>query len=721
MKSLLLRKRTDGSVRKTCSLTTFVGSTFLGVVLSLLPLGASPTARAQSPLPDGPAIKIDATEVRPGGGTFRTSNDRAIGLPNHPPLHTIPPLPIPDGSDAPEFRDDEGPGDGITYDPRTGRTTLTPGGARRLDVPAARGGGYNGADGARDTELDAPGGRMNGSMTEISNTADAPWRMNVKLVMRFEDAFGNDQYFVCSGTMRDAETVLTAGHCVYNRSSNLGWAKEIWVYPGWDGMGDIIPANDSANPYGLGHGTLFHSWTSWTQNGDYNYDVGAIEITRAVGMMTGWFGWSYGGSCSFHTGATYNNASYPAENCDGTLHNGRAMYYWFGNFDSCYSTNQLQLDTSPGCLTAIWGGMSGSGAYYIENDNRFVHAITSTSNRSTVARYARQWESWVNYTNDTVIPQARGASFDLQALDTNCPVTSVVAGSTISGLDHLATNPTNGSSNKTFQFNVYLSSNDNISSSDTLLSTQSYSRNFGAMSSVRINMADVTIPSDTPAGTYYLGVEYNSTTDGNSSNNDTDTWDAVMIEVTSDDCAARTLQSLPGELLKEIDALTEGLGALALMRSYRDEIMKQSPVGTQYVDLYYVHTGEISQLLLSDRELAYASAALMTRLTPKFEAILSGQPASLSDSDNALIEALINRVASQASPELNEALERFRADLAAGKLDNLLGPAEGYRAVTPAISMLPRGSRMSVLLGEVGGVAIVGGLGLVWIFRRRRF
>ena len=239
------------------------------------------------------------------------------------------------------------------------------------------------------------------------------------------------------------------------------------------------------------------------------------------------------------------------------------------------------------------------------------------------------------------------------------------------------------------------------------------------MSSVRINMADVTIPPDTPEGTYYLGVEYSSSTDGNSGNNDTDTWDAVVIEVLDDGCSARTLQRLPGELLKEIDALADGLGALSLLRTYRDDVMKNSDFGSKYVEMYYAHTGEISGMLLNDQEFAHASADLLTRLAPKFEAILQGHSASLSDSEQAEIESLLNRVASQASPELKTALKVVRADLSSGRLNSLFGPTDGQPSVASSIDS-PRRHRMSVLLGEVGGVALVAGIGLAWLFRRRR-
>ncbi|MGH9162452.1 MAG: hypothetical protein ACRD2X_21000, partial [Vicinamibacteraceae bacterium] len=332
--------------------------------------------------PGGPAPIVDATELEPEteASVFRASPDAAAPVPNHPPIDQIPPMPMatPEADEA-RTASSAGPGGGVLYSPWTRREYRWPATLPALTGATAHGGGYAGADGGAGTWPAGMSADM--SLISASTRANAPWRRNVKLVMRF-----GSSYFVCSGTMRDSETVLTAGHCVFDHDHGFGWADEIWVYPGWDGNGALTPSPPTrSNPYGWARGTHFGSWTGWTQNADWNYDVGLVNITRAVGMLTGWFGWSYGGSCSYRTSQTINNASYPAESCGQPgLHNGRGMYYFSGNFDSCPSSNRLQLDTTGGCFNAVWGGMSGSGAYIISNGSRFVHAIKSTSNRFDV-------------------------------------------------------------------------------------------------------------------------------------------------------------------------------------------------------------------------------------------------------------------------------------------------------------------------------------------------
>jgi hypothetical protein len=483
-------------------------------------------------VPHGEVSSVDAVEVELVGPVFREADDGPPLRPNHPPIDQIPPMPMPE--DTGDVPTSIGPGAGIYRDAVTGEMIVFPADEAPVSGGFGQGGGYTGADGGEGLE-EVP--MTFYDMYQITNTGDFPWRMNCKLVMRFVDLGGNNRWFVCSGTMRDAETVLTAGHCVYAREATgpdiFDWAEEIWVYPGYNGEDWGVPPPWSVGEYGWGHGTYFGSWTGWTVGGDLNYDVGLIGVTRAVGMLTGWFGWAYGGSCDWHLSTTYNNASYPAESCGiPGLHNGLDMYYWYGHFDSCPSWNRLQVNTTGGCYNAGWGGMSGSGAYFIDGDNRYVHGMASTSDRATITRYSRQWEDWVIWSNDTFIPDVRGSAFDLQALDVNAQPATIKQGESTTLLNHLATNPTNGGADDTWTFRVYLSTNDNISTADTLLSTQGYSWNFGAMSSVRVNMVMVTIPFNTPPGDYWVGLVYDSATDYNSTNNETDGWDAVLIQVT---------------------------------------------------------------------------------------------------------------------------------------------------------------------------------------------
>ncbi len=495
-------------------------------------------------VPPGPAPMVQAIEDKsapPPAPQENTEQEDAKG-PEHPPFDLIPPIPMPD---IQEGGTATGPQAVVAHDPQTGETYVVPFTESASGIPSVTQ-GYGGADGG--------GGfpelmEAFSDMTVVSDVTIHPWRMNCKLVMRFVGQDSQVYFFAGSGSMIDAETVLTAGHCVYSRAPNgipiWDWATDIWVYPGWDGVGGSFnPPPSTIRYFGYGHCTTggLLSTTAWVDDGSFDGDLGVLRVTRAVGGLTGWYGTYANDSetCATTTGRLYYNASWPGENCGGGLHTGTNLYFWFGYFDSCPG-QQLQIDTTGGCYNAGWGGMSGSGAYYLSEGTRYVHAISSNSNRTTIAKYCKMWQGWVDYLNNSFIPTSRGTVFDLQALDCNAEPATITSGGQTTLLNHLAYNPTNNNPpSANYTFRVYLSSNDAITSSDTLLSTQSYSWDFGAMSSVRVNMGMVTIPANTPSGNYWLGVIYDAATDGNASNNATSGWDAAPITVACPSQAAPT-------------------------------------------------------------------------------------------------------------------------------------------------------------------------------------
>ena len=463
--------------------------------------------------------------------------DEAIPAPAHPPINQIEPMPMPSAKGP--FSPDA-PKSVLVHNSTTGQT---------IELPVANGSRMEGAEGG-DTFIGADGavepegyGRSFVNMSIWNSLTTWPGRGNVKLVMEFTDLGGNLRYFVCSGSMQDPGVVLTAAHCVYARDVTgtdiFNWADRIWVYPAWDGDGDTsVPASDAVfENYGMAVGYTYLAGSDYVNNGNWDRDCGLIRLNRTSsrqpGFLTGWFGWAWGGSCN--TSRTYHNYSYPSEDCSATLHNGRDMYYWYGTIDSCPG-NQLHLDTSGGCFGAVWGGMSGSGMYYRDaDDNRFVHAVCSTSNRSTSGNYCKLWEQFVldmqTYEDDT-----RGNTFDLQALQYRTNGSdSVVAGQQLSAGAVQISNVSNvNPAADNYTLRVYLSSNNNISSGDVLLATWNYNDvNFGAVDNIQFNIPAMTIPVGTAAGTYYVGVILDPTTDSNDFNDDTNTWDTQQITVSA--------------------------------------------------------------------------------------------------------------------------------------------------------------------------------------------
>ena len=460
---------------------------------------------------------------------FTPDTDTAIAPPLHPPIEEVPPARMPNDIDG-TTSNPEGPRTVIVYDAETGDSAVYPLVARSTGPGGSSGPGYRGVvDYEDERSLLATFGSM-----EVAVGLDSfPRSPNCRLLFR-----RGTSYWVCSGSMNDAGVVLTAAHCVYDYDPpSSGWADEVWVYPAWDGVGPMWSGPDVdavIEHFGVAHGTIFLAGSDYVNNGNADRDCGCIRLDdRNVGMLTGWYGWTWGYDCSWAQGHAYYNFSYPAEDCPTAgLHTGRTMYYLDGYIDSC-PNNQLQYDTGNQCLTAVWGGMSGSGLYWIESDYRRVHAVCSTSDRSSWGRYCELWEQFTT-DMETFEANTRGATFDLEALEFRSSGTTVVeAGSSLPDCSVRICNATNANpGSATYTLRCYLSGNNNVSESDTLLHTFYYNADFAAMHNSGWNVPSPDIPANTPAGTYYVGVVLDSSSDSNYANNDTDTWDAEEVTVT---------------------------------------------------------------------------------------------------------------------------------------------------------------------------------------------
>jgi hypothetical protein len=509
------------------------------LVLLAAPLWAEDPVPAPSGVVDAKAATRMPASVRWTG----PGEDEDLRIPEHPPMDEIPPMPLQDplyfiGPPERSVESDGGPGVALSYDAGTGTLIEHEAADRASDVESESGDGYNPVREAFDGET--AGTRGFGTMTEVLNDAAFPWRRNVRLVMRFVDSGGNDRFFGCSGSMADWETVLTAAHCLYAFSPNSitinDWAEEVWVYPGWDGNGALAQGRDDRiQHFGVGWGNQYLAFTGWTQDANWDWDMALIRVRRAVGALTGWFGWRWGDGCSLIQSRSYHLASYPSEGCGTTgLHTGRDMYYWNGSYDGCSgNVQQLELDTTPGCFTAQWGGMSGGGSYLItDSDSRQVHAVVSNSDNATFANHTRMWEGFKDAML-TFEQDSRGSTFDLQVLRARYIGNTVQAGGTIQGDDYVLVNATDADEpQRTYSITHYLSTNDIISNLDTELRSETVTWDFDARQDINVNTTELQypVPIDLPGGDYFIGVRLNSS-DGNADNNSTTGWDTHPVTV----------------------------------------------------------------------------------------------------------------------------------------------------------------------------------------------
>jgi V8-like Glu-specific endopeptidase len=205
----------------------------------------------------------------------------------------------------------------------------------------------------------------------ITTTANYPWRVHASLLITAAD---NSQW-IGTGWFIGPHTLMTAGHCVFIKGSGVpgrdGWVRQIQVMPG---------RNGNTLPYGSVTSGSLRSVTGWTQNGNENYDYGAIIIPTELGNTVGWFGFGVWPDADL-LACTGNIAGYPGDKPAGTLWydyhriasvNARKVYY--------------DIDT--------YGGQSGSAVYRIIDGGRYgiaIHAyggsVTNSGTRIVTAVY----------------------------------------------------------------------------------------------------------------------------------------------------------------------------------------------------------------------------------------------------------------------------------------------------------------------------------------------
>lgn len=197
---------------------------------------------------------------------------------------------------------------------------------------------------------------------QITNTADYPWRVHASLLITARDG----SRWIGTGWFIGPHTLATAGHVVHIKNSGVpgrdGWVRSVQVMPG---------RNGSTLPYGSVLTSNLRTVKGWADNGDPEYDYGAIILPTDLGSTTGWFGFGA------YTDATLlasqvNVSGYPGDKPAGT------QWYHWNKVDSVGPRKVFYaVDT--------FGGQSGSAVYRIDNGGRYgvaVHAYGGTASNS---------------------------------------------------------------------------------------------------------------------------------------------------------------------------------------------------------------------------------------------------------------------------------------------------------------------------------------------------
>lgn len=200
----------------------------------------------------------------------------------------------------------------------------------------------------------------------IGATKTYPYRAIVRIRVHFPKLAANIDV-QGTGTLIGNDTVLTAGHVLYDRTLG-GWATRVQVAPG---------AGKTGTPYGIVSGRQWTVPTQYSATGKASADLGVIKLATPIGKTTGYLGLT----SAMPAGTRVTLAGY-AVAAGGNLGVATGNLQTVSGGMATYT-----LDTS--------AGDSGSGLFSTTHRIGVVHTLGSSTMNEGVALTAA-WVAWLN-------------------------------------------------------------------------------------------------------------------------------------------------------------------------------------------------------------------------------------------------------------------------------------------------------------------------------------
>lgn len=162
--------------------------------------------------------------------------------------------------------------------------------------------------------------------------------------------------------MVSKDTVLTAGHCLYDKKLG-GWATSVIATPG---------RNGSQAPYLPYSWRKLYSVTGWTENQNPEYDYGAVKLSGFPGNYTGWLGYR----TTNNSALTNIIGAIPGYPCDKGGSESYTMWTDYGPIETVSSrVFTYKIDT--------YGCQSGAPLYYDYADTGYTAIAIHTRGSSS--------------------------------------------------------------------------------------------------------------------------------------------------------------------------------------------------------------------------------------------------------------------------------------------------------------------------------------------------
>ena len=110
-----------------------------------------------------------------------------------------------------------------------------------------------------------------------------------------------------------------------------------------------------------------------------------------------------------------------------------------------------------------------------------------------------------------------------------------------------------------------------------------------------------------------------------------------------------------------------------MKRKYRDDILSLTPIGQDYINLFYEHSDEVTMILLLNPDLTSHTAGVIGKLLPLVDALIEGKSIFVKKGTIEEIDGLLDRIDVEASPSLKSTVRKIRNDINRGEIFEQIG------------------------------------------------
>jgi subtilisin family serine protease len=146
------------------------------------------------------------------------------------------------------------------------------------------------------------------------------------------------------------------------------------------------------------------------------------------------------------------------------------------------------------------------------------------------------------------------------------------------------------------------------------------------------------------------------------------TTSSVQQTTTIPTTTTSILQRCPATVISDGDQ-----DKLRLLRQYRDKVLRKTPIGRDYVKIFYKHSVEVTSILLTNPLIASDARNVMNTMMPDVQATSQGKHLIITQAQIDRIISLLDAISYKARSGLCKDIQRLKLDLRKSKKLGELG------------------------------------------------